>query len=66
MKVEPSNEIENKIKKFIDFFKEHFDKKENVENIKIYFGSNEIFDCEKFFNKNDSPVDSEKKNDLKK
>ena len=46
-------------KKFIDFFKEHFDIKENVENIKIYFGSNEMFDSEKYFNtKKDTPVDS--------
>ena len=53
MKVKPSNEIENKNEKkfFIDFFKEHFDIKENVKNIKIYSGSNEIFDCEKYFNK---------------
>ena len=38
MKVKPSNEIENKNEKkiFIDFFKEHFDIKENIKNIKIY------------------------------
>ena len=61
MKVKPGNENENKNenKKFIDFFKEHFDIKENVKNIKIYSGSNEIFDSEKYFNKNDTPVDSE-------
>ena len=61
MKVKPSNEIENKNEKkfFIDFFKEHFDIKENIKNIKIYFGSNEIFDCEKYFNKKDKSVDSE-------
>ena len=64
MKVKPSNEIENKNEKniFIDFFKEHFDIKENVKNIKIYSGSNEIFDSEKYFNKNDTPVDSESNN----
>ena len=53
MKVKPGNEIENKNENektfFIDFFKEHFDIKENVKNIKIYSGSNEIFDSEKFF-----------------
>ena len=61
MKVKPSNEIENRNEKkfFIDFFKEHFDIKENIKNIKIYFGSNEIFDCEKYFNKKDKSVDSE-------
>ena len=47
---------------FIDFFKEDFDIKGNVENIKIYSGSNEIFDCEKYFNKNSTPVDSESNN----
>ena len=64
MKVKPSNEIENKNEKkfFIDFFKEHFDIKENVKNIKIYSGSNETFDSEKYFNKNDTPVDSESNN----
>ena len=64
MKVKPDNEIKNKNEKkfFIDFFKEHFDIKENVKNIKIYSGSNEIFDCEKYFNKNDTPVDSESNN----
>ena len=63
MKVKPSNEIENKNEKiFIDFFKEYFDIKENVKNIKIYSGSNEIFDSEKYFNKNDTPVDSESNN----
>ena len=64
MKVKPGNEIENKNEKknFIDFFKEHFDIKENVKNIKIYSGSNEIFDCEKYFNRNDTPVDSESNN----
>ena len=64
MKVKPSNEIENKNEKkfFIDFFKKHFDINENVKNIKIYSGSNEIFDCEKYFNKNDTPVDSESNN----
>ena len=54
MKVKSGNEIKNKNKNkkfFIDFFKEHFDIKENVKNIKIYSGSNEIFDCEKYFNK---------------
>ena len=35
MKVKPDNEIENGKKFFIDFFKEHFDIKENVKNIKI-------------------------------
>ena len=64
MKVKPGNEIENKNEKkiFTDFFKEHFDIKENVKNIKIYSGSNEIFDSEKYFNKNDTPVDSESNN----
>ena len=58
MKVKSGNEIENK-KFFIDFIKKYFDIKENVKNIKIYSGSNEIFDTEKFYNKNDTPVDSE-------
>ena len=58
MEVKPSNEIEDE-KKFIDFFKKYFDIKKDVENIKIYYGSNEIFDCEKYFNKKDKPVDSE-------
>ena len=64
MKVKPGNEIENKNEKknFIDFFKEHFDIKENVKNIKIHSGSNVIFDSEKYFNKNDTPVDSESNN----
>ena len=64
MKVKPSNEIENKNEKkfFIDFFKKHFDINENVKNIKIYSGSNEIFDCEKYYNKNETPVDSESNN----
>ena len=66
MKVKPGNEIENKNENekniFIDFFKEHFDIKENVKNIKIYSGSNEIFDSEKYFNKNVTPVDSESNN----
>ena len=61
MKVKPSNEIENK-KIFIDFFKEYFNIKGNVKNIKFYSGSNEIFDSEKYFNKNDTPVDSESNN----
>ena len=64
MKVKPGNEIENKNekKKIIDFLKEHFGIKENVKNIKIYSGSNEIFDTEKYYNKNDTPVDSESNN----
>ena len=64
MKVKPGNEIENKNEKkeFIDFLKEHFDIKENVKNIKIYSGSNEIFDTEKYYNKNNTPVDSESNN----
>ena len=76
MKVKPGNEIKNKNKNenenenekekkfFIDFLKEHFDIdiKENVKNIKIYSGSNEIFDTEKYYNKNDTPVDSESNN----
>ena len=64
MKVKPGNEIENKNEKkiLIYFFKEYFDIKENVKNIKIYSGSNEIFDSEKYFNKNDTPVDSESNN----
>ena len=57
MKVKPSKEIEKRI--FIDFFKEHLNIKEDVKNIKIYSGSNEIFDSEKYFNKNDTPVDNE-------
>ena len=57
MKVKPSKEIEKKF--FIDFFKEHLNIKEDVKNIKIYSGSNEIFDSEKYFNKNDTPVDNE-------
>ena len=51
MEVNYSNKIENEKKFFIDFFKEHFNKKENVKNIKIYSDSKEIFDCEKYFNK---------------
>ena len=43
----------------IDFLKEYFDIKENLNNIKIYSGSNEIFDSEKYINKNDTTVDSE-------
>ena len=64
MKVKPGNEIENKNEKkfFIDFLKKHFGIKENVKNIEIYSGSNEIFDSEKYFNKNDTPVDSESNN----
>ena len=64
MKVKPGNEIENKNEKknFIDFLKEHFDIKEDVKNIKVYSGSIEIFDSEKYFNKNDTPVDSESNN----
>ena len=57
MKVKPSKEIEKKF--FIDFFKEHLNIKEDVKNIKIYSGSNKIFDSEKYFNKNDTPVDNE-------
>ena len=59
MKVKPSKEIENKNEKkiFIDFFKDYLDIKEkNIKNIKIYFGSNEIFDTEKYYNKNDTSV----------
>ena len=63
MKVKSANEIENENKKkFIDFFKEKLNIKEDVKNIKIYSGSNEIFDSEKYFNKNDTPVDSESNN----
>ena len=74
MKVEPNNEdlfneysnevidVEkyfNNKKKFIIFFKEHLNIKENVENIKFYSRSNLIFDTKEYFNKNDKPVDSE-------
>ena len=63
MKVKTSKEIENENeKKFIHFFKDYFDIKENVKNIKIYSGSIEIFDTEKYYNKNDTPVDSESNN----
>ena len=64
MKVKTSKEIENENEKkfFIDFFKDYFDIKENVKNIKIYSGSIEIFDTEKYYNKNDTPVDSESNN----
>ena len=55
------NLFDNK-KKFIEFFKEQLDVKGNIENIKIYSASNEIFDTEKYFNKNDTPVDSESNN----
>ena len=74
MKVEPNNEdlfneysnevigVEkyfNNKKKFINYFKEHLNIKENVENIKFYSRSNLIFDTKEYFNKNDKPVDSE-------
>ena len=49
----------NNKKKFIIFFKEHLNIKENVENIKFYSRSNLIFDTKEYFNKNDKPVDSE-------
>ena len=52
------NLFDNK-KKFIDLFKEQLDVKGNIENIKIYSASNEIFDTEKYFNKNDTPVDED-------
>ena len=55
------NLFDNK-KKFIEFFKEQLDVKGNIDNIKIYSASNEIFDTEKYFNKNDTPVDSESNN----
>ena len=53
--------VDNKMRYdfFIDFLKEYFDIKENLNNIKIYSGSNEIFDSEKYINKNDTTVDSE-------
>ena len=74
MKVEPNNEdlfneysnevidVEkyfNNKKKIINFFKEHLNIKENVDNIKFYSRSNLIFDTKEYFNKNDKPVDSE-------
>ena len=52
------NLFDNK-KKFIDLFKEVLDVKGNIENIKIYSPYNEIFDTEKYFNKNDTPVDED-------
>ena len=61
MKVEPSNKNKNK-KKIMDFLKEYFEIQENIKNIKIYSSSNEIFDSEKYFNKNDTPLDSESNN----
>ena len=53
--------VDNKMRYdfFIDFLKEYFDIKENLNNIEIYSGSNEIFDSEKYINKNDTTVDSE-------
>ena len=53
--------VDNKLRYdfFIDFLKEYFDVKEDVKNIKIYSGSIEIFDSEKYINKNDTTVDSE-------
>ena len=61
---EHSNKVYNLFdnKKFIDLFKEQLDVKGNIVNIKIYSASNEIFDCEKYFNKNNTPVDSESNN----
>ena len=61
---EHSNKVYNLFdnKKFIDLFKEQLDVKGNIVNIKIYSASNEIFDCEKCFNKNNTPVDSESNN----
>ena len=46
----------------MDFLKEYFEIQENIKNIKIYSSSNEIFDSEKYFNKNDTPLDSESNN----
>ena len=61
MEVKTDNEIEKKF--FINFFEKYFDIEEGkLKNIKIYSGSNEIFDSEKYFNKNDTPVDSESNN----
>ena len=65
MKVKPSNEIENKNEKkhFYRFFEKYFNIEEGkLKNIKIYSGSNGMFDSEKYFNKNDTPVDSESNN----
>ena len=53
-------EIEKKI--LLDYYKEYFGIKGNVNNIKIYSRSTEIFDLKKNFNKNDTPVDSELNN----
>ena len=51
--IDNENENRNGYNIFIDFFKNIFDiKKENiVKNIKICSGSKEIFDSEKYFNK---------------
>ena len=61
MKVKSANEIENENKKksIIDFFKKIFDIKKDVKNVKIYSGSIEIFDSEKYFNKKNTLVNSE-------